>query len=56
MRDVMQHYTLLWELIFCLIHSVQMPENTLHSDADLDFHHFYLIFHHLCCFYDQLPP
>ena len=27
-RDVMQHYIFLWELIFCLIYSVQMPENT----------------------------
>ena len=26
--DVTQHYTFLWELIFCLIHSVQTPENT----------------------------
>ena len=27
-RDVTQHYPFVWELIFCLIHFVQTPENT----------------------------
>ena len=28
-RYVTQQYTFMWELIFCLIHCVQTPENTL---------------------------